>query len=192
MKKYRLLIFVLLLAGCTPPDKYDPREYSDVIEKNSVLPQIVSYVFSAPPYTEMKDRFKAEHLGYYRSVQDRFSLYRYYISENNTHYFYLIRPANAEEHRVVAGHFKLTADGKITGFREVFVTPALPDSDLKGRCVFLFDEMVKGTEEPYLRMPTYVQWPNQRSYYDSTTYEWRLLPAYVQPPTDAKDHTRAK
>ena len=181
MKKYFQFLFVALVWSCTPSDKYDVREYSDVIEKNSILPQIISYVFTAPPYVSLKDRFKPEHLSFYKAMQDRYSLYRYFISEDQTHYFYLIRPANANENRVVAGHFRLDDKNQITDFREVFVTPVLPLSDLKNRCAFLFDEMVKGTITPFLKMPTYVQWPNPASYYDSSTYEWHLLSGIVQP-----------
>jgi hypothetical protein len=51
-------------------------------------------------------------------------------------------------------------------------------SDIKGRCSFLFDEMVKGDIEKYLAMESYVQWPNVVSYYDTITYEWKMKPEF--------------
>jgi hypothetical protein len=60
--------------------------------------------------------------------------------------------------------------------REVFVTTAQPEKDIKEKSAFLFDEMVKGDITKYLSMTTYVQWPNEASYYDTLTYEWKLKP----------------
>jgi hypothetical protein len=59
-------------------------------------------------------------------------------------------------------------------FREIFVTPLLLDSVARGRGRFLFDKMVNNDLGEYIKMKTYVQWPNPVSYYDTTTYEWKM------------------
>ena len=74
----------------------------------------------------------------------------------------------------------MSGDFQLTGFCEVFVTPILPEADVKGRCAFLFDEMVKGNIDQFLTMESYVQWPNPVSYYDTITYEWKLKPDFEQ------------
>ena len=100
---------------------------------------------------------------------------------NGTHYFYLVRPApNPKEKRGVGGHFKMGKDFQLTDFCEMVVTPVLPEEEVKGRCAFLFDEMVKGSLDKYLLMESCVQWPNPVSYYDTITYDWKLKPEFEQ------------
>ena len=67
-------------------------------------------------------------------------------------------------------------DFQLTDFIEVFVTSILSEADVRGRSVFLFDEMVKGDIKKYFEMESYIQWPNPVSYYDTVTYEWKLKP----------------
>jgi len=179
MKKSLTLFGLLLLISCNSRDRYDVAHYYNQQEQDEVLTQILTYIFDAPPLTPMKDRFKPEHHFFYSNLTPRFSIARYYIAADGTHYFYVIRPTpKADEKRGVGGHFRMKEKFKLTDFREEFVTPILPVADVNGRCAFMFDEMVKGNLEKYLTMESYVQWPNPISYYDSTTYEWKLKPDF--------------
>lgn len=177
MKSILILILFSLAIGCSSRDKYDVARYHSKAEQDSVLTSIIAYIYSAPVYTLMKDRLRPEHRTYYSNLIPNFSFYKYYIAGDGTHYFYVIRPGSKiGDHRGVGGYFKMDDHYRLKGFREVFVTPILSEEDLKNRCAFLFDEMVKGTIDPYLKMETYVQWPNEATGYDTVTYEWRLIP----------------
>ncbi len=177
--KNLILGLTFLLLNCSSKDKYDVSRYHDAKEQDEMLTSIITYIFDAPPLTSMEDRFKPEHRNYYSNLASRFSIEKYFITEDGTHYFYVIRPAPSRlEKRGVGGHFRVTDDFLLTDFREIFVTPILPEADVKGRCAFLFDEMVKGTLGQYLAMESYMQWPNPVSYYDTITYEWKRKPAF--------------
>ncbi len=177
MRKSIYLILLLLVAACSSKDKYDVSRYYDGKEQDEVLTSIITYLFSAPTYVSMADRFKPEYRNYYSSIASKFSIEKYFIAEDGTHYFYVIRPApNINERRAVGGYFRMKDKYQLTDFREVFVTPILSAEEIKGRCSFLFDEMVKGSVDQYLTMESYVQWPNPISYYDTLTYEWKLKP----------------
>ena len=171
---FSLVAAFVLIIGCSSRDRYDPLRNLDVAQRDSVLTGIVTYVFVAPPYTSMKDRFQLQHRHFYDSLRTRFSLEKYFVALDGTHFFYLVRPApKVTEKRGVGGYFKVSSR-HLTGFREVFVTPILPENEVKGKCAFLFDEMVKGNIEKYLGMEAYVQWPNKISAYDTTAYEWKM------------------
>lgn len=71
-------------------------------------------------------------------------------------------------------------DYLLNGFREIFVTPTLLEDEALKKGAFLFDEMVKGEIEKDLKMQSYVQWPNEASYYDTTAYEWKLKAEFAQ------------
>lgn len=172
---YVITFGLAMLVGCSGKNKYDVTSYYDAKEKEEVLTTIVNYIFMAPPYTAMKDRFQEKHRAFYQKSLHQFSLVKYYIADDGTHYFYLTRPGvDGKEKRGVGGHFKMIDKTHLTDFREAFVTPSLPEDEVRGRCAFLFDEMVKDSLDQYLTMDTYVQWPNPISYYDTLTYEWKL------------------
>lgn len=182
MKRFLVVLAVVTLASCHSGNPYDIGYYFTAPDQDKILTGIVTYVFDAPPYTKMSDRFKPEHRGYYSSINNRFHIERYFVAEDGTHYFYLLRPAPKQgENRGVGGHFRLDEDFNISEFREEFVTPILPEAEVKGRCAFLFDEMIQGNLEKYLAMESYVQWPNPISYYDTITYEWKMKPEYTTP-----------
>jgi hypothetical protein len=176
--KKSILILLVLLVSCTPKDKYDPAKFYDANEQAELLAGIVTYIFSAPPYTLMEDRFKAEHRIWYRQTSARlFKLDRLYVDHSGRHYYLVLRPGvTADDKRAAGGYFDVANENEMQfrNFHEAFVTPILPDSTVKERGRFLFDQMVKGDIEKYLKMKTYVQWPNAVSYYDSTTYEWKM------------------
>ena len=185
MKKVLSVAVFIFLFSCSSKDKYDIARYYDLPEQQQILASIISYIFSAPPYVKMEDRFKPEHRMYYSSVTSKFSIKKYFIAEDGTHYFYVIRPGpKLDEKRGVGGHYRLKDGYQLTDFREVFVTPLLPEADVTGRCTFLFDEMVEGNINNYLKMETYIQWPNEISYYDSITYEWKMKPEFEAQPVN--------
>lgn len=170
------LCALMLLVGCSTNGHYDAAEYLEKPERDSVLTSIITYIFIAPPYTLMQDRFKPEHRSFYSLANSRFSLEKYFVAPDETHFFYVVRQGpKANEKRGVGGHFKRGNHFELTSFREIFVTPVMAESELKTKGAFLFEEMVKGNIEKYLGMESYVQWPNKISSYDTTTYEWKMI-----------------
>ncbi len=185
MKKYIITITAiatLALSACSTKDKYDVARYYDLHEQDSLLISIVTYIFEAPPYTQLKDRFEDKHRPFYSKSSVQFSILKYYIADDGMHYYYVMRPGwRPSDKRGAGGYFKLDKNFKLKNFREVFVTPMLPEEEVKGRCAFLFDEMVNHSLNKYLNMPTYVQWPNAITYYDSSIYQWQLKPGATMP-----------
>ena len=176
MKNIYLLLPIVFLSSCTSKDKYDPNTYYDLKKQDQILTSIITYVFMAPPYTEMKDRFQEKHRAFYSSQTRKFKILKYYVADDSTHYFFISRPSSiASETRGVAGRFKLGSNYKLENFREEFVTTVMTEPELL-KASFLFDEMVKENLSNFLGMKGYVQWPNESSYYDSISYEWKLKP----------------
>ena len=177
MKKFFLFLVLPMLFNCSTKDKYDVGRYYELPDQDKILASIITYIFIAPPYVKMEDRFKPEHRNFYASLTPRFSINKYFISDAGVHYFYVVRPGPTKnEKRGVGGHYKMNEMFQLTEFREEFVTPVLPEEEVTGRCAFLFDEMVKGNLKQYEKMETFIQWPNEISYYDSIAYEWKLKP----------------
>jgi hypothetical protein len=174
MNRFTILIFVVFLF-CSSRDKYDPSTYYSAQEKDALLTSIINYVFTAPPYVSMEDRFKPENREFYSGLTAKFSFEKLYVEDDGTHFFLVLRPGpKSDESRGVGGHFKKGDDFQLKNFQEVFVTPLLSHAESKEKGSFLFDKMVKNEIDDYLKMKSYVQWPNELSWYDTTTYEWKL------------------
>lgn len=170
-------ILLVLVMGCASKDKYDINKYYNLREQDAILTSIISHIYTAPLYTKMEDRFEPKHRAYYSSLTSKFKIVNYYVDKDSIHYFYVIRPSSiASEKRAVGGHYKMNKSFLLSDFREDFVTTVKPEKELVSTFGFLFDEMVKGNLKKYLGMKDYIQWPNEISYYDSVTYEWKLKP----------------
>lgn len=180
-KNFPSAILLILLIACSSKPNYEPASYYHPHQLDSLKTSIITYLFEAPPYTSMRDRFDREHWEFYSTTASRFELKKLYKTDDGKHFFYVVRPSPyPDKKRGVGGYFFVDDKFKLNGFREVFVTPILPEADVKGRCEIMFDEMVNGGLEKYFSMKTYVQWPNEVSYYDTTTYEWKLKPGAIE------------
>ena len=170
------------MVACNAKPSNSPGAYYNLHAQDSLKTRIVTYLLNAPQYTSMKDRFGNEHWDFYSTKASRFELNKLYVDKKDgKHFFYVVRPAPyPKQNRGVGGYFYVGKNFQLKGFREVFVTPILAEADVKGRCAFLFDEMVKNNIDKFLSMETYVQWPNKVSYYDTTTYEWKTIPGALE------------
>jgi len=178
---FAFILVLLLVSSCSRKDKYDISRYYDREEQDSLLARVVTYLYVAPDGVSMKDRFKPEHYPFYAEKAKAWSFISFYRDDNGKCYYYIERPATkVGEFRGAGGAFNVAADGTLTQFREVFVTPVLSDAEVRGRCTFIFKKMVEGDVEKYLTMQTYVFWPNEATYYDTVTYEWKLRPGLGQ------------
>ena len=189
MKHFLSLVISVLIIGCSANDRYDVAHYYSKHEQDSIRASIITYIFIAPPYALMKDRFKPAHRKFYTdsNLLSKFSIDKYFVDKDSTNYFYVLRPApKLGEKRGVGGYFKMDKNYKLTGFREVFVTPVLSEQEAKAKGSFLFDKMVKGEIDEYLKMKSYVQWPNEASSYDTTLYEWVLNKKALENQNGAK------
>jgi hypothetical protein len=121
-----------------------------------------------------RDRLDKKYESFYSNEAKKFAIGRYFISDDSTHYFYVIRPArfSSEKERGVGGKLKLDKNLRITMLKEVFVTPLLSNEEVKIKGDFLFPELEKGNIDKFLKMKTYVEWPDERTEYDTSSHEW--------------------
>jgi len=183
MKKHLSILLAFVFIACSTKGRYNPDAYYTKDQQASILATIVTYIFIAPPYTAMKDRFLPAHRKFYTdpTLLAKFRFDQCYIDNNGVNYFLVLRPGSkVGEVRAVGGRFKTLKNLELADFREVFVTPMLPEKEAEKKGAFLFDRMVKGDVDEYLKMKSYVQWPNASSYYDSTKYEWVLDPGQAK------------
>ena len=177
MRFLLLIVCITTLVSCK--DKYDVEKYYSKAEQDSVVADIITYVYNRPQYSNSKTKFEPKFRSYYVSNLKNMRVEKFFIAKDGTHYFYIIRPsANTPRGlRGVGGMFERDATGKIRSFKEVFVTPGATLPDLQTRGEELFREMVRvGNVDAYMMNTDYVEWPAQWNYYDTLQHEWLSKP----------------
>lgn len=173
MKKIFLVCICLITLSCQK-DRYDVNTYFDKAQQDSLLTNIITYIYSKAPQSSNQTRFQPQYRNYYVAVLPKFSIQNYYIAPDSTHYFFVIRPVGGLSfRRGVIGRYKLGKNRMPTDFEEVVNTPHLDEKILKERGKFLFAELIKnGSLDKYLSMKHYVEWPDANLIYDKKLNEW--------------------
>lgn len=182
MKKTAALIhmfcFSVLLLSCE--DKFDVDTWFEAKEKDSVLTDIITYIYAWPQSAKWNTRFDPRFRQHYVSQLGNFKFENYYHDTNTgIHYYYIIRPARSAQGNIrgVGGKFWRDKRNKIISFREEFNTPVATLDELQQRGKELFKRMIRtGNIDDYLKHPDYIEWPNELTYYDTVRYEWRIKP----------------
>lgn len=171
------IIFLLSFAGCQiNKQEYSIDNYYHDNQKDTLLVNIVTYIGYKPTLTDYQTRHQPEHRKFYTEQSGRYNIQYYYISDDSTHYYYLIRPARSPRgnQRGVGGRFKITAHLKLYDFEEIFNTPVLPEENLIDIGKILFHEMINsGNVDKYSGNIEYIEWPDDRLKYDRIKNEWR-------------------
>lgn len=175
--KILLLLISVVMFACQNNTNKVSKYYSDT-ERDTLLTNIITYIYTKPTYATNATRFQAQFRKYYVQSLPKFSLENYFIGPDSTHYFFLIRPVGntLKYRRGVLGKFRLkSADGSLmpTDFEEIVNTPHLEEALVKERGAFLFKELIKtGNLDKYLGMKDYIEWPDARLGYDKNINEW--------------------
>jgi hypothetical protein len=154
---------------------YPVDKYLDKKRQDSVMVDIITYIYVRPTEATSENRFELSFRPYYIKQLPLFEWIYYTTRDNLTHYFYIKRPARSPKgyKRGVGGKYKLDKKGKITDFEEIFNTPMLPDDDIYSRGREVFEEILKtGGVGRLENNQAYIDFPNQHSIYDKEKHEW--------------------
>lgn len=174
---YGALIFLLTVISCK--EKHEISHYYSGPERDSLLADIITYIYVKPKQATWQTRFEPRYRQYYVSQLKNFNIEKYTITDEGVHYFYLIRPARSATGTIrgVGGHFRLDAEGMIYSFEEVFNTPVGDRNELRIKGDELFRWMIRhGHVNEYLKNPDYIEWPSPQTYYDTLQHEWLIKP----------------
>ncbi|QOI96922.1 MAG: hypothetical protein HRU69_05175 [Flammeovirgaceae bacterium] len=172
-----LTVFFIAFFSCS--DKQDPRNYFDDRQRDSLLADIITYIYVRPTGATWETRFNPEFRKFYVTSLPKFKLEKLYRDKSDIYYFFIIRPARSAEGvlRGVGGKFRIDDRGNITSFVEVYNTPVGPITELHKKGTELFNHMVKhGHVDEYLLNDEYLEWPNAWTYYDTIRHEWLVKP----------------
>ncbi len=180
MMRYLALLFVVIgiitMFSSCKQDKYDIKHYYSESEQDTLMTNIITYIYKTPRGVRKENKHSPEYRYLYVAEVPNFKFVHYYINpEDSIHYFYLIRPArNTQGHkRGVAGKYKTDSNLNLTDFQEIFNTPMLPETDIIEKGKYLWtDLMYYDNVERYLLNKDFIEFPDERTRYDTITKEW--------------------
>jgi len=176
MKKVFLVsLFVAMMSSCQSK-KYSVSTYFSDNERDTLLTNIITYVFVKAPNATTENRFDIQFRQFYINFLPKFRIEKYHQTPDGWNYFFMVRPVgNSPKYkRGVLGKFRLKKDSLFPeAFEEVVNTPHLEEKVLIERGDFLFHELIKnGNLDKYLAMKHYIEWPDARLVYDKNINEW--------------------
>ncbi|MFN3918104.1 MAG: hypothetical protein ACK4K0_10215 [Flavobacteriales bacterium] len=158
---------------------YQINNFYNQQEKDTLLVDLVSYIYRKPAIATWQTKLNPEFRSYFIKNAADFNIVYYHISEDSTHYYYLLRPARdpeGKQKRGVGGMFKRNGAGDIIDFEELFNTPIHPEAKLKEIGFVLFEEIISNKSiDRYLNNKEHIEWPDGRLFYSKEKKEWRYV-----------------
>jgi hypothetical protein len=171
---------MFVLFSCTSRNDYRVASHLTAQQQDEMMWKIIRYAARAPEGLSFEERF---YPGYDTFYQKQTALHRFdaYFIQRNQHYFLISRraPSLMDKRVAIGGRFTLAADGKLEQYEEVFRTWKMTPDTLAKRSLFLFDKLVKGESlTPYETRNSngveYIEFPDERTYFDKETKQWRV------------------
>lgn len=188
-----ILLCLLAFTACNPFDydrsaqvsdeqleaalhKYSPSLHFSGSDKDSLLADMVTYIFRRPAKATSDSRTNPEFRAYYVRSANRFEWVYHHLAGDGYHYFYVIRPARTLEanYRGVGGRFIRNEQNGFIEFEEIFNTTIMERDLLRRKGLFLFEELINtGAVNQFANDRTIIEWPDHRLYYDKQHREWK-------------------
>jgi hypothetical protein len=159
--------------------EFDVAKIFDSQTLDTVLTNMVTYIYRRPAVATNETRTNPEFREYYAKNASLFSFEYLFTDEDNTYYYYLIRPARSLEGNIrgVGGKFTLNPeDLSLTTFEETFNTYiSSRDTLLKWGYELMKSMIADKAHEEMLIEDSRVEWPDNRLKYHLERREWRYV-----------------
>lgn len=178
--KTKFIFFIILagVIGCSEKN-YNPDQLSPQ-EKDKFMTSIIRYVAKLPENVSEEQKFDSSYNAHYQQKVSEARLEQYY-RDGNTSYFLVsqIAPSLTVKRHATGGKVTFNDNGAIIDYEEVFRTWKMVPDTLVKRSYMLFDKMVKGEdlkryETRYTNGVEFIEFPDDRTYYDKPTRKWAL------------------
>ena len=182
MKNILIILSVFVLLFSCNSKKYQASEYFSSTEQDTLLTNIITYIYLPAPGADNTTKFETRFRSFYVKALPFFKIQNYYQTEDGWNYVFLIRPVSSSPvfRRGVLAKFKLKEGSLMPeSFEEIINTPHLTEEIVEERGGFLFRELIKdGNVDKYLPMKQYIEWPDDHLQYNKATHEWVTVKPY--------------
>lgn len=151
-------------------DRYVGKDLQDTL-----LTNVVTYMGVKPRYADFASRHEEQYRKFYVEQSKDYLFYKYFVAQDDRHYFYVIRPARHAlgNRRAIGGWMKVDEKMNILEYSEVFVTHVMEEDTLKKIAPELFGMLINNNIQDLNHKHKRIEWPDDRLKYDSVKKEWR-------------------
>jgi len=164
-------------SAVTATADYSPGRYFEPAQADSLLLEMMVYIYRKPEGLTWQQRFEPQYRFYYRERLGLFEhLYMERENDEGDYKYFILRPGRQENTSTVrgVGGTMTIEDGVITAFQETFNTSIGTREEISDRGYQIFHEWVTtGSWERFASDKNYVEWPDDRLKYDLERHEWR-------------------
>jgi hypothetical protein len=182
-KNLTLIIVIVLAIGAilftlnpfSSENKYDIVRYIDKNLQDTLLANIVTYMGVKPRNADFETRHEEQYRKFYVEQSKGYSFYKYYVDQDDRHFFYVIRPARHAlgSRRAIGGWMKIDEKMNIVDYYEVFVTHVMEEDTLEKIAPELFGMLINNNILDLNHRHKRIEWPDDRLKYDPVKKEWR-------------------
>lgn len=177
-----LAIVSILLGSCSGNNDYRPESHLQVVEQDQLMNGVIRYISRSPDGVSPDDRFDPEHDEHYEEQKSAHRLDALF-EDDNTYYFLVSRiaPSLTEKRVAIGGKVTMDENMHVQYYEEIFRTWKMEPDTLAKRGLFLFDRMVRGEDlTRYYANKSgntdYIEFPDDRTYFDTQQRIWRSRP----------------
>ncbi len=170
-----IMVLAIITATSCKKDKYDINNYYPQNLQDTLMTNIIINIYKVPKGVRKEDKHLVEYRHLYVKEIPKFKFVHYFIDQDSTHYFYLIRPArNIHNHkRGVVGKYKVDSNLNLLDFEEILNTPMLAEEEIIEKGKYLWaDLMYYKHVNRYSLNKHYIEFPDERTRYDKVKKEW--------------------
>jgi hypothetical protein len=166
---------ILVLNPSGAKINYDINRFVDKQLQDTLLANVVTYMGVKPRYTDFESRHEEQYRKFYVEQSKGYSFYKYFVDQDDRHYFYVIRPARHAlgNRRAIGGWMKIDEKMNIVDYYEVFVTHVMEEDTLKKIAPELFGMLINNNIQDLNHKHKRIEWPDERLKYDPVKKEWR-------------------
>ena len=180
MKKiYFIAIVWLVLLSCTTKNDYAVSAHLTPQQQDETMWKLIRYIGRSPEGLLFEERFYAPYDSFYIE-QAKLHKFDAFYKKGDINYFLISRraPSLVDKRVATGGRFKVTTNGKLAEYEEVFRTWKMVPDTLKERSLFLFDKLVKGEAlDSYETRNSsgieYIEFPDEKTYFDKDAKQWK-------------------
>lgn len=170
----------IIFFTCVGKRNFDPNQNLSSEDQKKFIQQIIRLTARTPESLGKGDRFDPQYDSFYNEQASK-HIMEAYFKKGNREYFMLTRPAPSlfEKRVAIGGYIVFGRDGAIDDYEEKFRTWKMVPDTLRRRSLFLFEKMVDGESlKPWETINTngieYIEFPDERTYFDRYTRTWRV------------------
>lgn len=158
---------------------FNPSLYFSKNELDSIIVDLTTYIYKKPDGISWESKFDKKHRTYYVINSVNFELIYLNKHNENSYYFYLLRPAkdaNGWQQRGVGGKCVVSNKGELIDLEEIINTKIFERYELLAIGNYFMSSISDSIQlDSFINEKDIIEWPDGQLFYSKEKKEWRYM-----------------